>query len=236
MDAIHFANLRFRGLHRRDLLQQENHLKLIVTVNAEIIVEANRNPDLARIIRDNYSTLDGQWPYALARWRTGRDDIEKISGSDFVYDLCEMAAACAHRVFLLGAQPEVNEMAQQRLRSRYRGLVSGFSPPQHSYPFPPEIDREILARIAAYQPSVLIVAFGAPKQELWLDRHRIALENRGVRWALGAGGSLDFVAGTLHRAPVFMQRAGLEALWRLALQPRLRMARILRAIRFLQYA
>lgn len=236
MSAIQFANLTFSGLHRNDLLQDSGRLKLIITVNAEAIVEANRNPHFARIISENHATFDGQWPFALARLRTGRKDIEKISGSDFVYDLCEMAGKLGHRVFLLGARPEVNEVAQQRLRSRYRIAVTGFSPAVHPFPFPEEMDREILERIRSYRPAVLITAFGAPKQEFWSDQHRVELERAGVCWVLNGGGSLDFVAGVVRRAPVFIQRAGLESLWRLALQPKLRFARVLRAIRFLQYA
>ncbi len=236
MDRIQFANLTFRGLHRENLLQDSGTLKQIVTVNAEIIVEANRNPKLARIIAESYATLDGQWPFLMARWRTGRRDLEKISGSDFVYELAEMAATAGHRVFLLGARPEVNELAQRKLRLRYGGAVNGFSPAVHPYPFPEHVDHEILGRIHDYRPAVLIAAFGAPKQDLWLYQHRKTLEDSGVLWAMGAGGSLDFVAGALRRAPVLMQRLGLESIWRLALEPRLRFIRILRAIRFLQYA
>jgi N-acetylglucosaminyldiphosphoundecaprenol N-acetyl-beta-D-mannosaminyltransferase len=236
MNKIQFANLDFRGLRREELLRDDGRLKLIVTVNAEIIVEANRDKRFANIINKNLATLDGQWPYVLARWRTGRKDIEKISGSDFVYDLCDMAAIRGYRVFLLGARPEINEVAQRRLMSRYGVLVSGYSPAMHSYPLPEEMDDEILRKIRAYRPAILIVAFGAPKQEFWLEQHRAALESAGVCWALGAGGSLDFVAGVLPRAPVFLQRAGLESLWRLALQPKLRFFRILRGLRFLQYA
>lgn len=236
MDTIQFANLTFRGLHRDDLLQEPERLRLIVTVNAEIIVEANRNPALKQIIDANYSTLDGQWPYVLARWRTRRKDIEKISGSDFSCELCRMAAERGHRVFLLGARPEVNLEAQRRLRQTLQLQVSGYSPAQHPYPFPAEMDRLILQKIEQSRPAVLIVAFGAPKQELWAAQHSAALDRLGVRWCLGAGGSLDFIAGALPRAPLFLQRAGLESLWRLALQPRIRFVRILRALRFLQYA
>lgn len=236
MDSIQFANLTFGGLRREKILEETGSLKLIVTVNAEIIVEANRNPNLARAINANVATLDGQWPYVLARIRSGRKDIEKISGSDFSYELCEMAAARGHRVFLLGARPEVNAEAQRRLHSRLQLAISGYSPSEHRFPFPPELDAEILRRVTEWHPAVLIVAFGAPKQELWMAQHRLELEGLGVRWCLGAGGSLDFIAGNIPRAPVFMQRAGLESLWRLALEPRLRFRRILRALRFLQYA
>jgi N-acetylglucosaminyldiphosphoundecaprenol N-acetyl-beta-D-mannosaminyltransferase len=211
-------------------------LKLIVTVNAEIIEQANRDPNLGRIINENWATLDGQWPYVAARLRSGRRDIEKISGSDFVYELSGMAAQHGLRMFLLGAEADVNRMARANLRREFGVEIDGYSPPLMSFPFPESADSKILDRIAEFRPSVLVIAFGAPKQEFWADAHLEPLRALGIRWIIGAGGTLDFIAGTLPRAPLFIQRAGLESLWRLALQPRLRFRRLLRAFRFLQYA
>lgn len=234
--CMRFANLAFRGLHREDLLRDDGSTKLIVTVNAEIIVSANRNPKLAKIINANWATLDGQWPWLLAKWRSGRKDIEKISGSDFVYELCAMAASRDLRVFLLGAEASVNKTARSRLRRELGIEIDGYSPPLMSFPFPESADAAILHRIAEFRPDILVLAFGAPKQEFWADAHLGHLATVGIRWVIGAGGTLDFIAGTLRRAPVFVQRAGLEWLWRLALQPKLRFRRLLHAVRFIQYA
>jgi N-acetylglucosaminyldiphosphoundecaprenol N-acetyl-beta-D-mannosaminyltransferase len=234
--ALRFANLTFRGLRKEDLLRDDGRLKVIVTVNAEIIDQANRDPKLARIINENWATLDGHWPYLAAKWRSHRSEIHKISGSDFVYELCAMAAERDLRVFLLGAEADVNRTARARLRREFGVEIDGYSPPLMPFPFPNSADRNILDRIADFRPSVLVVAFGAPKQEFWADAHLEDLKALGIRWIIGAGGTLDFIAGTLPRAPLFIQRAGLESLWRLALQPRLRFRRLLRAFRFLQYA
>jgi N-acetylglucosaminyldiphosphoundecaprenol N-acetyl-beta-D-mannosaminyltransferase len=236
MDALRFANLTFRGLRRKDLLRDDGELKAIVTVNAEIIVEANQNPKLAEIINRSWSTLDGQWPYLLARWRSGRRDIEKISGSDFIYELCDVASKRELKVFLLGATPEVNREACARLHKKFGLQIAGHAPPIMKFPFPTASDREIMARLEAFAPDVLIICFGSPKQELWADSHLQELNSIGTRWIMGAGGTLDFVAGTVKRAPIVLQRAGLESLWRLALEPRVRIMRILRAFRFLRYA
>ena len=234
--SIEFANLTFRGLRRADLLREEPGVKFIITVNAEIIVEANRNPKLAEIINANWATLDGQWPFLLARRQSRRDDIEKISGSDFVYELCSFAAKQNRKVFLLGARPEVNREACRRLRRALGVEVNGYSPPKTEGRFTDEIEQEIITRIRQYSPSVLAVCLGSPRQELWVDAHRAELAKSGVRWVIGAGGTLDFVAGAIPRAPVLLQRLGLESLWRLALEPRLRFMRVLRAVSFLRYA
>jgi N-acetylglucosaminyldiphosphoundecaprenol N-acetyl-beta-D-mannosaminyltransferase len=234
-ESIQFANLTFRGLHRENLLHDDGDTKLIVTVNAEIIEQANRNPALAVIINGNWATLDGQWPYVLAKRQSGRNDIEKISGSDFVYELCATAALRDLRVFLLGADANVNKTACSRLRREVGVDIEGYSPPVMSFPFPQEADAAIMQRLAEYRPGILVLAFGAPKQEFWADAHLAQLNTLGVRWVIGAGGTLDFIAGTLRRAPVFIQRAGLEWLWRLVLQPKLRFRRLLRAVQFIKY-
>lgn len=235
-DTLTFANLTFRGLHREDLLRDDGSLKNIVTVNAEIIVEANRNPELAEIINRSWATFDGQWPYVLAQWRAGRKDIEKISGSDFVYELCEYAAEHNLKVFLLGAAADVNRKACARLRRDIGVEITGYAPPLMKFPFPAAKDNEIVHRLQSFRPDILVICFGSPKQEFWADHHRDELERLGAHWVIGAGGTLDFIAGTVKRAPVFLQRAGLEGLWRLALEPRVRIMRVLRALRFLQYA
>lgn len=236
MDTVQFANLTFRGLRREQLLRDEPELKIVVTVNAEIIFAANHDPVLADIINRNWATLDGQWPYLLARRRTGRKDIEKISGSDFVYELCETAAKREWRVFLLGASPEVNRQAVARLGSQYGVDIAGTSPPPIPVPFDEEINREALQQFESFRPHILVVALGSPKQELFLDRNADALRRMGVRIAIGAGGTLDFIAGTLKRAPRFVQQAGLESIWRVAQQPAVRLPRLVRALRFLEYA
>jgi N-acetylglucosaminyldiphosphoundecaprenol N-acetyl-beta-D-mannosaminyltransferase len=235
-EHLRFANLTFRGLHRDDILRDDGDMKLIVTVNAEIIVQANHDQEFAGIINRNWATLDGQWPYLLARWRSRRKDIEKISGSDFVYELCATAAQRDLRVFLLGADAEVNRLACAGLRREFEIEVAGYAPPVMALPFPDKEDGRIIDRIAEFRPHILVVAFGAPKQELWADAHLEQLKRLGICWVIGAGGTLDFIAGTLRRAPVFMQRAGLESLWRLALQPKMRFRRLLRAFQFIQYA
>lgn len=234
--TIRFANLVFRGLHREEILRDHCDIKLIVPVNAEVVVAANRDPKLAAIVSANWATLDGQWPYILAKWRSQCRDLEKISGSDFVYELCAMAAARDYRVFLLGADAAVNRAACARLRREFGTNIDGYSPPLMQYPFPEPADTEIQHRLEEFRPEILVLAFGAPKQEFWADSHLAQLQSLGVRWVIGTGGTLDFIAGTIRRAPVFMQRAGLEWLWRLALQPKLRFRRLLRAAQFIQYA
>jgi len=161
-------------------------------------------------------------------WAAQRQGValaERVTGSDGIYRICAAAAAQGWRVFLLGAAPGVAATAAQRLAAIYPGLVIvgayAGSPTDEDWP-------EIAARLAAAQPDVLLVAYGHPRQDLWIDRHRGELP---AHVAMGIGGALDFAAGVAQRAPRWMQRLGLEWLHRLIRQP-WRWRRMLKLPRF----
>jgi N-acetylglucosaminyldiphosphoundecaprenol N-acetyl-beta-D-mannosaminyltransferase len=119
-------------------------------------------------------------------------------------------------VFFLGATEEANQQAVAKLRSRFPDLnVSYYSPP-----FRPlqELDHdEIIRRIRLAKPDLLFVAFGCPKAEKWIAMHYREL---GVPVAIGVGATIDFLAGRVKRAPLWMQRGGLEWIYRLIQEPR----------------
>ncbi len=143
----------------------------------------------------------------------GQPFAQRVTGSDGIYRICERAAKEGWRVYLLGAKPGVAEQTAARLGALYPGLVvvgtcSG-SPTDDEWP-------EIHQRLIAAQADVLFVAFGHPRQDFWIDSHRHELP---TAVALGVGGAFDFVAGISRRAPRWMQRLGLEWLYRLIYQP-----------------
>ena len=220
-DAVKFAGLIFRGLHSADLFPHENEFKFIVTVNADFIVNAARDTRFKQLISSNHATFDGQVTWWLARLlgRPRGVTFEKISGSSFALELLEHAAAHGLRVFFLGASSTVNEAAVRAARARYGVDVSGYSPSFGTYPGTAQWNTQILDQLKAHAPHILLVAFGSPKQEFWIDDHRESLQDVGVRLAVGCGGTLDFLAGAVRRAPVTVQRLGLEGVYRLAMQP-----------------
>jgi N-acetylglucosaminyldiphosphoundecaprenol N-acetyl-beta-D-mannosaminyltransferase len=209
------------------------------SVNAEISVQVRDDPRYRALLAENPLNLpDGEWIRRLAGTKYRRS-FERISGSDMVGELCELAAREAWGVFLLGAAEDVSALAAERLRARYPDLaLDRFSPP---YEPGPEVSdattAEVLARIEAARPTVLLAFLGSPKQELWCRAHAARLSAAGVRVALGAGAGLDFLAGRVRRAPAVVSRSGLEWLWRLAHQPRARFGRAVRRLpRFLVLA
>lgn len=236
MDKIKFANLYFRGLKKEDILQEENFLKFIVTVNSEFIIKGNNDDTFKDIINDNYSTFDGQVPYFLAKNKNKNIDFEKLSGSDLIYDFCDMAKSHNKSVFLLGGYEESNQKAIIKLKERYSIEIDGYSPPYMPYPFSEEHNKIILDQINSFKPDILFVGFGAVKQEYWITEHKEKLEEIGVRWVIGSGGTFEFVAGTIARAPEWVQKIGFEGIYRMLQEPNLlRVKRLLLSFKIFRY-
>ncbi len=237
MDEIRLAGLPIRALTREALLRYNGTaFTHVITLNAEIIVQAHEQKRLAAIISNGVATIDGAIPHLCARALHPRTPIEKLAGSDLIYQICEQAASRRDRVFLLGGHPVSNMLSAKRLQTEYGIEVEGFSPPVLPYPLPAQINEDILSRIERVKPAYLFVAFGAPKQEYWIDDHRERLEALGVRVAIGCGGTFDFVSSRIPRAPRWIQRIGMEGLFRLAMEPRwFRVKRLLRSFLFFRY-
>ena len=190
----------------------------VVTPNVDHVVLAERDLDFrAAYAAAALSLADGQ-PVVWASHLLGHPVPEKVSGSDLVWPLMERAAARGWRVFLLGAGPGVAEEAARRLRERPGVNVAGTAAPfLTARGGDGEGAAEAAAAIRAARPHLVLVAFGAPKQELWMSRNAGALAPAVL---LGVGASVDFLAGRVRRAPRWISRAGLEWLWRLLKEPR----------------
>ncbi|MCB9139840.1 MAG: WecB/TagA/CpsF family glycosyltransferase [Caldilineaceae bacterium] len=185
----------------------------ICTVNPEFVVDAQTQPAFAAALaRADLRVPDG----AGILWAARRQGIrlhERVTGSDGIYRICEKAAQQGWRVYFLGAGPGVATETARRLAQRYPDLqVAGThsgNPGDAAWP-------DIHARLVAAQADILFVAFGHPKQDLWIDAHRHELP---VRAAMGVGGAFDFAAGVTTRAPAWMQRLQIEWLHRLLQEP-----------------
>lgn len=236
MDIIEFANLRFKGLTKRVILEEGDTLKFIVTVNAEFIVRGNKDEKFYNIINNNFSTFDGQIPYLLAKFKNKNIFFEKLSGSDLIYDYCKMAQFKHKKVFLLGGYEESNKKSTSKLREIYNIDIKGFSPEYKPYPFTAQHNQIILEQINLFKPDILFVGFGAVKQEFWINEHKEKLEEIGVKWVVGSGGTFEFVASTITRAPLWMQKSGLEGIYRMIKEPNLlRFKRLLLSFKIFKY-
>lgn len=155
---------------------------------------------------------------------------ERVAGADLVYSLCARAAERGYRVFLLGGTAGVAVEAARRLCDMYPKLqIAGTAAPDLDRLSPGEHDR-LIADIRDCRPDLLFVAFGQPKGELWLAEHCDAL---GATVGVQIGASFDFVVGRTRRAPVWMQRIGLEWLYRTWREPRRLLPRYFANARFI---
>jgi N-acetylglucosaminyldiphosphoundecaprenol N-acetyl-beta-D-mannosaminyltransferase len=188
----------------------------IVTVNLDFLAIARRHSIFRQVLQTaDLSLADGQPIVWLSR-RGPTPLPERVTGVDLLGSSCQLAAERGYRPFLLGAAPGVAEAAATVLEQRFPGLrVAGV----HCPPFGDESAREARAAVSAVRrarPDLLFVALGAPRQDLWIREHLNELE---VPVCMGVGGAFNFVAGMLPRAPRWMQRAGMEWLFRLGQEP-----------------
>ncbi len=187
---------------------------MIVTSDVTAVVRARSDPEFAQVIAQaDLVTPDGTGVVWGARL-LDVPFVERVPGCDLVDHVCRLAAQRGYRVFLLGAAPGVAERAARELVRRYPALnVAGT---HHGY-FSAEEEAAVVRAVASARPDILFVAMGIPKQEKWIRRH---LHELGVPLCMGVGGSFDVIAGDIPRAPAWMQRCGLEWLWRTLVQPR----------------
>jgi N-acetylglucosaminyldiphosphoundecaprenol N-acetyl-beta-D-mannosaminyltransferase len=185
----------------------------VVTVNPEFIMEAQHNAAFRNVLnRAALNVPDGARILWAAR-RLGRPLAEQVAGVDLVERIAARAAQRGWRVFLLGAAAGVAERTAQVLTGRYAGLTIVGT---YAGSPAPEEEESIVARIRTAQPDILLVAYGAPAQDLWLARN---LARTGAAVGMGVGGSFDYIAGVIKRAPRWMRERGLEWLYRLIRQP-----------------
>ncbi len=201
------------ALEEAERFLEEDHPHMVVTPDASAVVRAQRDPELREIIEQaDLVAPDGAGVVLAARLLNLPVNV-RCAGCDMVEQLCRAAANKGRAVYLLGGEPGVAEEAAAKLQQRIPGLqVAGC----HDGYFSDEEEPQIVEDIRSKRPGVLLVALGIPRQEKWIKKH---LEELGVPICIGVGGSLDVISGRKRRAPVWMQRAGLEWLYRTIKEP-----------------
>jgi N-acetylglucosaminyldiphosphoundecaprenol N-acetyl-beta-D-mannosaminyltransferase len=199
--------------HMEEWIHVGDRLHHICTINPEFIIIAQRDPEFFAVLQESdLNVIDG-WGTVWALRLRGIQVPQRVTGSDGVPLIAERAAQKGWRLFLLGGFNGVAECSAQILQTRYPSLqIAGT---YEGSPHPDQAE-EIIRRINAAQADILLVAYGAPKQDIWIHQYRERLQ---VKVAMGVGGAFDFIAGAVPRAPLWMRRGGIEWLYRLYLQP-----------------
>ncbi len=185
----------------------------VVTVNPEFVMTARNNAPFRDVLVNADLAVPDGMGIVLASRILGKPVAHRVTGVDLVERIAERGSRTGIRFFLLGAAPGVAGRAAAVLAGKYSGLeIAG------TYSGSPGTSEEdaICRMIAAAHPDVLLVAYGSPAQDLWIARTRDRLN---VPVSIGVGGSLDYIAGVVVRAPRWMRNLGLEWLHRLLSQP-----------------
>jgi N-acetylglucosaminyldiphosphoundecaprenol N-acetyl-beta-D-mannosaminyltransferase len=190
--------------------------RVVCICNAHSVVTAAREPRFMRAVSQaDMATPDGA-PVAWMLRRGGATQQLRVSGPDLMLDYCQHAASSGQSIFLFGSAEITLQKLQTRLLQRWPTLkIAGASSP----PFralKAEEDEAFVEQINESGAGVVFVSLGCPKQELWMAAHR----GRVHAVMVGVGAAFDFHAGDVARAPLWMQKSGLEWLHRLASEPR----------------
>lgn len=186
----------------------------VVTANAEIIMMCQNDAEYKEIVCQNADLVlaDGAGTVWAGR-KLGHNVPERVAGCDLFVELAKLAAKKDYKVFFFGAAPGIAEAARDKLLAMAPDLkVAGC---RNGY-FKEEESKDIIAEINNSGADMLFAALGAPKQEKWLAKYRAQLKPQVL---MGVGGSFDVLAGKMERAPLWMQKASLEWLFRLYKQP-----------------
>lgn len=208
-------------LRRAEKRIREGRFTHVITVNPLMLDETFSNPELAKILGEaDFCVPESAGILLIARLK-GIPIKERIPGTDLMLELCSLASANGWPIVLYGGKPGVAEATRQTLKARFPNLqVAGTF---HGY-LSREEEIKALEEIKAKSPKIIFVALGVPAQEKWILENKKYLEGT---LALGVGGSLDVLSGTLKRAPLWMRQLDFEWLFRLWQEP----WRILRVIR-----
>ena len=194
-------------------LRQQSPMR-VSFLNADCINVAARHPAYREVLHRAHLLLPDGIGLRMGARLLGYELRQNVNGTDLFPRLCARLANQKKRVFLLGARPGVADRVADWIERHHPDVVVGGT--QHGY-FDATQSDAVIERIRAAKPDLVFVAFGAPRQDLWIDKH---LDATGARVGLGVGGLFDFYSGRVSRAPLWVREMGCEWMYRLAKEPR----------------
>lgn len=231
MDKINIAGINITTSSKEEVLKKIRSFlsfgqNQITTPNPEFVVRALKDEEFFHILNNSsLAVADGFGLVLTARVLGVR--VERIHGSDLIYDICRIATEESKSVYLLGGKNGVAKLAAANLKKIFSNLViagteEGFKGgewelEEGEWIRGEEKNRLIIEDINKTKPDIIFVAFGHPKQDKWIYHNLKKMPS--VKIAMGVGGSFDFISGKIKRAPGFMRTLGMEWFWRLIIEP-----------------
>jgi len=183
-------------------------------INADCLNISCKDEDYRNLLKSQNIVLPDGAGINIACRMIGERLAANLNGTDLVPQLWQLSPTKGHRFYLLGAEPGVTERMKAKLEETYPGIhIVGH---HHGYFEKGDETEEVIQQINATKPNVLLVAFGAPRQEKWIFEHKDKIDSNLL---MGVGGLFDFYSGDKKRAPMWMRNSGLEWLYRLYLEP-----------------
>ncbi len=213
-DAVDFAG----AVDRLVEMARAGSPAYAVTANVDHVVRFHHCPEVRSLYRGADLVVADGMPVVWASRLLGRPIPQRVAGSDLFPALCARAAEHALSVFLLGGAPGTARRSAEILQEKHPRLrVAGTCCPDYGFENDPIESERVLEIVRAAKPDILFVGLGCPKQENWIVANQMLC---GATLSIGVGISFSFVCGDVPRAPLWMQRCGLEWFHRLCREPR----------------
>ena len=207
-------NVEEAGEITKNLIENSNKsCKVIVAPNTEFIMMAQKDEEFYNILKGADLATPDSVGVMIGGKLQKKPFKQRIPGQMYFRKVLEVGEKEGWTFYLLGGKDDVPELATENIKKLYPNIkIVGY----HEGFFEQDSEEDVINEINKLQPNVLFVAMGAPLQEKWIEKHKHELK---VDVAAGQGGTFDYEAGKIKRAPVIFQKLGIEWLWRLILQP-----------------
>ncbi len=188
--------------------------KMIFAPNTEFVMKAQKDKEFFDLLKLSSLSTPDSVGIMLGAKLQGKKFVERIPGQAYFREILRVGEKENLTFYLLGGMPGIAEKAKENLKKIYPNIkIIGV----HDGYIEGEEEKKVIEEINTLKPNVLFVAMGAPKQEKWIYKHKEELK---VDVAAGQGGTFDYEAGRIKRAPKFIQKMGIEWIWRLIRQPK----------------
>lgn len=232
-ESVIILDVEVNGTQKDQVLRriwlQRKKLLHVATVNSEFVMEARKNPKFrVSLAQTELKVVDGMGLVWAARI-LGLPNLERVTGVELVERMLARADERREKVFLLGAMPGVAERAAREMGKVYPGVSYGWYEGAKTVKLERKEEASMtIAKINSFEPDYLLVAYGSPWQDIWIEENKQYLR---ARVAVGVGGVLDEWAGVVRRCPTWLDEMGGKWAWRLVTQP-WRWKRILKVFKF----